>query len=163
MRPDCKAAGRKKPEAYSLEYVCRIFQGRERRRWFADRSAAVERPMSDRFTSVHPLEDFARMPLKTPGYRRALMLGTALLLVWSTWSALLAAEDAGVIAQSADYFPIRSGTNGTIVARLLKGLCKRLSINFSPTCLSVTGTKDIKGMTVTVFHDTNPGNHGSIG
>ena len=31
-------------------------------------------------------------------------------------------------------FRIRSGTNGTIVVRLLKGLCKRSSINFSPTC-----------------------------
>ncbi len=46
-----------------------------------------------------------RMPLKKPGYRMALMLGTTLLLVWSIWSATLAAEGASIIAQSADYFP----------------------------------------------------------
>ncbi len=45
------------------------------------------------------------MPLKMPGYQRILMLGTALLLLWSSWSAPLAAENTGIIAQSADYFP----------------------------------------------------------
>jgi len=102
------------------------------------------------------------MPLKTPGYRMALMLGTALLLFWSTWSAPLAAEDAGIIAQSADYFPDQIGNEwhyrGQITEGPLQTIEHKLFLNVS----SVTGAKAIKGMTVTVFHDTNPGNHGPM-
>ena len=49
------------------------------------------------------------MSLNKPGYRRALIMATALLLVSSTWSASLAAEDAGIIAESTDYFPDLTG------------------------------------------------------
>ncbi|HEX4967880.1 MAG TPA: hypothetical protein VFV44_05130, partial [Nitrospiraceae bacterium] len=49
------------------------------------------------------------MPLKKPGYRSAVLVGTALLLGCAPWSALLAAEDSSIIAQSADYFPDQLG------------------------------------------------------
>ena len=102
------------------------------------------------------------MPLQTPGYRRALMLGTALLLVWSTWSAPLAAENPGIIAQSADYFPDQIGNEWHYRGQVTEGPLQTIEHKFFSNVSSVTGTKDIKGMTVTVFHDTNPGNHGPM-
>jgi hypothetical protein len=102
------------------------------------------------------------MPLKMPGYRRALMLGTALLFVWSTWSAPLAAENAGIIAQSADYFPDQIGNEWHYRGQVTEGPLETIENKFFSNVSSVTGTKDIKGMTVTVFHDTNPGNHGPM-
>ena len=102
------------------------------------------------------------MPLKTPGYRKTLMLGTVLLLVWSTWSAPLAAENAGIIAQSADYFPDQIGNEWRYRGQVTEGPLETIENKFFSNVSSVTGTKDIKGMTVTVFHDTNPGNHGPM-
>jgi hypothetical protein len=90
------------------------------------------------------------------------MLGTALLLVWSTWSAPLAAENAGIIAQSADYFPDQTGNEWHYRGQLTEGPLQTIEHKFFSNVSSVTGTKDIKGMMVTVFHDTNPGNHGPM-
>ena len=102
------------------------------------------------------------MPLNKPGYRKALMLGTALLLVWSNWSAPLAAEDAGIIVQSADYFPDQIGNEWHYRGQITEGPLQTVENKFFSNVSSVTGTKAIKGMTVTVFHDTNPGNHGPM-
>jgi len=90
------------------------------------------------------------------------MLGTALLLVWSTWSSSLAAEDAGIIAQSADYFPDQIGNEWHYRGQVTEGPLQTIEHKFFSNVSSVTGTKAIKGMTVTVFHDTNPGNHGPM-
>jgi uncharacterized protein DUF3108 len=100
------------------------------------------------------------MPLKKPEYRMALIVGTALLLVWSTWSAPLAAEDASVIAQSPDYFPDQIGNEWHYRGQITEGPLQTIEHKFFSNVSSVTGTKTIKGMTVTAFHDTNPGNHG---
>ena len=102
------------------------------------------------------------MPLKTPGYQRTLMLGTTLLLLWSTWSAPLAAENAGIIAQSADYFPDQIGNEWHYRGQVTEGPLQTIEHKFFSNVSSVTGTKAIKGMTVSVFHDTNPGNHGPM-
>ena len=101
-----------------------------------------------------------RMPLNKPGYRMALMLGTALLLAWSSWSAPLAAADADIIAQSADYFPDQIGNEWHYRGQITEGPLQTIEHKVFSNVSSVTGTKAIKGMTVTVFHDTNPGNHG---
>ena len=100
------------------------------------------------------------MPLNKPGYRMALMLGTALLLAWSTWSAPLAEADADIIAQSADYFPDQIGNEWHYRGQITEGPLQTIEHKLFSNVSSVTGTKAIKGMTVTVFHDTNPGNHG---
>jgi hypothetical protein len=100
------------------------------------------------------------MPLNKPGYRMFLIVGTALLLVWTTWSTPLAAEDASVIAQSADYFPDQIGNEWHYRGQITEGPLQTIEHKFFSNVSSVTGTKTIKGMTVTVFHDTNPGNHG---
>lgn len=100
------------------------------------------------------------MPLNTPGYRTAFMLGTVLLLLGSTWSASLAIEDAGAIAQSADYFPDQIGSEWRYRGQITEGPLQTIEHKFFSNVSSITGTKNLKGMTVTVYHDTNPGNHG---
>lgn len=100
------------------------------------------------------------MPPKKLGYPMALLLGTALLLTSVTWSAPLAAEDAGIVVQSADYFPDQIGNEWHYRGQITEGPLQTIEHKFFTNVSSVTGTKTIKGMTVTVFHDTNPGNHG---
>ena len=100
------------------------------------------------------------MLLKKPGYRRAFMLGPVLLLVCAAWSSVFAAEEAGIIAQSADYFPDQTGNEWHYRGQITEGPLQTVEHKFFSNVSSVTGTKTIKGMTVTVFHDTNPGNHG---
>jgi hypothetical protein len=102
------------------------------------------------------------MPLNKPGYRMALIMGTVLLLVCSTWSAPLAAEDTGIIAESTDYFPDQIGNEWHYRGQITEGPLQTVEHKFFTNVSSVTGTKAIKGMTVTVFHDTNPGNHGPM-
>ena len=100
------------------------------------------------------------MSLNKPGYRRALIMATALLFVCSTWSTSLAAEDAGIIAESTDYFPDLTGNEWHYRGQITEGPLQTVEHKFFTNVSSVTGIKTIKGMTVTVFHDSNPGNHG---
>ena len=100
------------------------------------------------------------MPFNTPGYRTALMLGTVLLLLGSTWTASLATEDAGAIAQSADYFPDQIGNEWRYRGQITEGPLQTVEHKFFSNVSSVTGTRTLKGVTVTLYHDTNPGNHG---
>ena len=102
------------------------------------------------------------MPLKKPGYRRAFMLVPVLLLACAAWSSAFAAEETGIIAQSADYFPDQTGNEWRYRGQITEGPLQTVEHKFFSNVSSVTGTKTIKGMTVTVFHDTNPGNHGTM-
>ncbi len=102
------------------------------------------------------------MPLKKPGYRRAFLLGPVLLLACAAWSSAFAAEETGIIAQSADYFPDQTGNEWHYRGQITEGPLQTVERKFFSNVSSVTGTKTIKGMTVTVFHDTNPGNHGTM-
>src|SRR5262245_41967370 len=100
------------------------------------------------------------MPLNKPGYHFALMLGTALLFVWSAWVAALAADDTGIIAQSVEYFPDQVGNEWHYRGQITEGPLQTVEHKFFSNVSSVTGTRTFKGVTVTVYHDTNPGNHG---
>ena len=102
------------------------------------------------------------MLLKRREYRRAPIVGIVLLLSCAPWSASLAAEDASVIAQSADYFPDQIGNEWHYRGQITEGPLQTIEQKFFSNVSSVTGTKVIKGMTVTVFHDANPGNHGPM-
>ena len=102
------------------------------------------------------------MPLKKPRYRWAVIVGIALLLSCTPWSASLSAEDVTVIAQSADYFPDQIGNEWRYRGQITEGPLQTIEHKFFSNVSSVTGTKVIKGMTVTVFHDANPGNHGPM-
>ncbi|RPH80658.1 MAG: hypothetical protein EHM80_04650 [Nitrospiraceae bacterium] len=102
------------------------------------------------------------MPLTKPGHRCAVIMGTALLLSCIPWSTPFAAEDSSVIAQSADYFPDQIGNTWHYRGQITEGPLQTIAHKFFSNVSSVTGTKVIKGMTVTVFHDANPGNHGPM-
>ena len=100
------------------------------------------------------------MSFNNPGNRMVLNLGTALLLAVSTWSTALATEDAGIIAQSMDFFPDQIGNEWRYRGQISEGPLQTIELKYFSNVSSVTGTKTLKGMTVTVYHDTNPGNHG---
>jgi len=100
------------------------------------------------------------MALNKSGCRMAFIMGTVLLLAWSIWPAPLAAEDASVIVQSADYFPDHIGNEWHYRGQITEGPLQTIEHKYFSNVSSVTGTRTMKGMTVNVFHDTNPGNHG---
>jgi hypothetical protein len=100
------------------------------------------------------------MALKKLRYRWAFILGAVLPLSVAPVSMSLAVEDAGIIAQSADYFPDQIGNEWHYRGQMIEGPLQTIDNKFFSNVSSVTGTKSLKGMTVTVFHDTNPGNHG---
>lgn len=102
------------------------------------------------------------MSLNTQEYRRALSVGIALVLSCVPWSGPLAADETSVIVQSADYFPDQVGNTWRYRGQITEGPLQTIEQKFFSNVSSVTGTKVIKGMTVTVFHDVNPGNHGPM-
>lgn len=65
-----------------------------------------------------------------------------------------------LVADGGDYFPDTPGSlwryRGEVVEGPLQKVVKKGFINIS----TVKGTETIRGVTVKVFHDTNPGNHG---
>lgn len=91
--------------------------------------------------------------------RNFIALGAVLLLT-AVWSTPHAAQDATVIAQSEDYFPDDIGNKWTYRGQITEGPLQTIDHKFFTNVSSVTGTKTVKGLKVTVFHDTNPGNHG---
>ena len=102
------------------------------------------------------------MPLTKLGYRWTVIVGTVLLLTCAGWSTSFAADDTGSIAQSADYFPDQIGNTWHYRGQITEGPLQTIEHKFFSNVSSVTGTKVIKGMTATMFHDANPGNHGPM-
>ena len=100
------------------------------------------------------------MPLNMSRHRKLIRLGTVLILAGTIWAAPLTAEETGIIAQSSDYFPDQIGNEWHYRGQITEGPLQTIEHKFFTNISTVTGTKSIKGMTVTVFHDTNPGNHG---
>ena len=84
----------------------------------------------------------------------------AALLVSAVWSTSYATEDLPVVVQSEDYFPDDIGNKWTYRGQITEGPLQTIDHKFFTNVSSVTGTKTINGLKVTVFHDTNPGNHG---
>ncbi len=78
----------------------------------------------------------------------------------SPWSPSVRAEDVNGIAQSSDYFPDTVGSHWEYRGQITEGPLQTIEHKFFTNVSSVKGTRTIRGMTVTVFHDTNPGNHG---
>jgi DUF3108-like len=71
-----------------------------------------------------------------------------------------AADDLTGISQSSDYFPDTIGSHWEYRGQITEGPLQTIEHKFFTNVSAVTGTKTLRGMTVTVFHDTNPGNHG---
>jgi hypothetical protein len=96
-------------------------------------------------------------------HRRALrliLIGTGLILLLGIWSDLLFAAEAITISHSADYFPDAVGNRWSYHGQITEGPLQTIDNKLFTNVSTVTGTKTIKGVTVTAFHDTNPGNHG---
>lgn len=84
---------------------------------------------------------------------------TVLCLVLS-WSVSPAADELNGIGQSSDYFPDTIGSHWEYHGQITEGPLQTIEHKFFTNVSTVVGTKPLRGMTVTVFHDTNPGNHG---
>lgn len=92
---------------------------------------------------------------------KAGMVGAgAMVLLATSWPSALAADDTGTIAQSADYFPDTIGSHWEYRGQITEGPLQTIEHKSFSNVSSVTATKSLKGVTVTTFHDTNPGNHG---
>jgi hypothetical protein len=98
-----------------------------------------------------------RQHVKTPGF----IVGMAVVFCYAAFlSASIAADDLTGISQSPDYFPDTIGSHWEYRGQITEGPLQTIEHKFFTNVSTVTGTKTLKGMTVTVFHDTNPGNHG---
>jgi DUF3108-like len=98
-----------------------------------------------------------------PPYNRTSFLpcGIGLLALGAMLSPTgLPAEEAGIIAQSADYFPDAIGSHWEYRGQIIEGPLQTIEHKSFTNISTVTGTRSLRGMTVTVFHDSNPGNHG---
>lgn len=70
------------------------------------------------------------------------------------------AEDPVTIAKSEEYFPDTPGSRWSYRGQISEGPLQMVELKFFTNVSTVSGTKTINGAKVTVFHDTNPGNHG---
>ncbi|MBD0315886.1 MAG: hypothetical protein ICV75_04260 [Nitrospiraceae bacterium] len=84
----------------------------------------------------------------------------SILAVLGTLPAAHSAEEAATISHSADYFPDKVGSRWTYRGQIIEGPLQSIDNKYFTNVSTVTGTKTVKGVTVTAFHDTNPGNHG---
>lgn len=92
---------------------------------------------------------------------RAVFIGVLLVLVgFSNWHSSLFAGSASGLPDSEKYFPDGIGSRWEYRGEITEGPLQTIDHKVFTNVSSVKGTKDLKGMTVTVFHDTNPGNHG---
>ena len=105
---------------------------------------------------------------ETPFMRKHPVRNTAFIIVlmvaFSFCSGALfsqaVAEDLTGISQSSDYFPDTIGSHWEYRGQITEGPLQTIDHKFFTNVSTVTGTRTLRGMTVTVFRDTNPGNHG---
>ena len=84
-----------------------------------------------------------------------------LLVGLSAWAGLCGAEESVTIAKSEEYFPDTLGSRWTYRGQINEGPLQTIELKFFENVSTVSGTKTLNGVAVTVFHDTNPGNHGA--
>ncbi|MBS0151157.1 MAG: hypothetical protein JSR31_09455 [Nitrospira sp.] len=92
--------------------------------------------------------------------RSVLSVGICLLLSLSFWSGLCGADESFTITKSEEYFPDTLGSRWTYRGQINEGPLQTIELKFFENVSTVSGTKTLNGVAVTVFHDTNPGNHG---
>lgn len=93
--------------------------------------------------------------------RLVLSVGVCVLLGFSAWSGLCGAEEPFTITKSEEYFPDMVGSRWAYRGQISEGPLQTIERKFFENVSTVSGTKTINGVAVTVFHDTNPGNHGA--
>lgn len=92
--------------------------------------------------------------------RLGLTVGVCVFLGLLLWFGGLTAEEPIRIPKSEEYFPDTVGSRWTYRGQISEGPLQSIDLKFFTNVSTVTGTKTMNGVTVTVFHDTNPGNHG---
>ena len=92
--------------------------------------------------------------------RLVLIVGVCWLLGLHVLSEVRAAEEPLTISKSEEYFPDTAGSRWTYRGQISEGPLQTVELKFFTNVSTVTGTKTMNGVSVTVFHDTNPGNHG---
>lgn len=117
--------------------------------------AAIGTPMVPSST----FKSWRRFVTMQPTTTKMFLLASVLVAV-GLGAATLSAEESVTIASSADYFPDTLGSRWTYRGQMSEGPLQTIENKFFTNVSTVTGTKTIKGVAVTVFHDTNPGNHG---
>jgi len=101
-----------------------------------------------------------RMPVNSFAVGCIIIAGFLLGFGGVTPLSVLHAEETGIIAHSEEYFPDEVGNRWTYRGQISDGPLQTIDLQVFNNVSSVTGTKSIKGLKVTVFHDSNPGNHG---
>ena len=84
----------------------------------------------------------------------------SLALAVGTGFTAYAASRTEVIANADDYFPDTVGSRWRYRGEVVEGPLQKITTKQFMNVSTVKGTETIKGVTVKVFHDTNPGNHG---
>src|SRR5574339_749393 len=85
--------------------------------------------------------------------------GLCLLAMLSPSAEALTAEEPVTISKSEEYFPDTVGSRWTYRGQINEGPLQSIELKYFTNVSTVTGTKTMNGVTVTVFHDTNPVNH----
>lgn len=93
--------------------------------------------------------------------RSVLRAGVCLLLSLSACSWTWGADEPFTITKSEEYFPDTVGSRWTYRGQISEGPLQTIERKFFENVSTVSGTKTLNGVAVTVFHDTNPGNHGA--
>jgi hypothetical protein len=88
------------------------------------------------------------------------IMGVCLLFGFHLWTEVAGAGETVTIAKSEEYFPDTPGSRWSYRGQISEGPLQMVELKFFTNVSTVSGTKTINGVTVTVFHDTNPGNHG---
>jgi hypothetical protein len=90
----------------------------------------------------------------------------SILLVWSLLGAAIgmdkrgyAAETVTVVANAAEYFPDTNGSRWRYRGQVIEGPLQTIATKNFVNISTVKGSEKMKGVTVKVFHDTNPGSH----
>jgi hypothetical protein len=88
------------------------------------------------------------------------IMGLSILSGFHPWTDVVGAAEPVTIAKSEEYFPDTPGSRWSYRGQISEGPLQVVELKFFTNVSTVSGTKTINGAKVTVFHDTNPGNHG---
>ncbi|MCP9455164.1 MAG: hypothetical protein NNA18_03530 [Nitrospira sp.] len=92
-----------------------------------------------------------------------IILSSILLVSWQVGlggPGTTLAEESVIIADSADYFPDAIGNRWVYRGQITEEPIQTVDNKFFTNVSTVVGTKMLNAVQVTVFHDTNSGNHG---
>lgn len=88
------------------------------------------------------------------------LLGLPLSVSAGTCAEASAASDAETIARPEEFFPDATGSRWKYRGQMAEGPLQKIAANGFLNVSTVQGAETFKGVSVRVFHDTNPGNHG---